>query len=54
MSDLDCPHCHATFDNLDIRLVVQGPDGTPVAIKHKKGCVDYPSDANRQDEEPTT
>ncbi|MFI0236341.1 hypothetical protein [Streptomyces sp. NPDC016845] len=41
MSDVECPHCHATFDNLDVRIVAPGPNGKPVAIKHTKGCVDY-------------
>jgi hypothetical protein len=51
MSDVDCPHCHATFDNLDVRVIVGRPDGSAVAIKHTKDCVDYPGDP---DEETTT
>lgn len=53
MSDVDCPHCHATFDNLDIRIVTSLPDGSAVAIKHTKDCVDYRPDWTRPDEEPT-
>jgi hypothetical protein len=53
MSDVDCPHCHATFDNLDVRIVTSGPDGKPVAMKHTKDCVDYPPETDRPDEEPT-
>ncbi|MFD6619959.1 hypothetical protein ACFWFB_32480 [Streptomyces albidoflavus] len=41
MSDVECPYCHATFDNLDVRIVAPGPDGRPVAIKHTKDCIDY-------------
>lgn len=52
--DIECPHCHATFDNLDVRLVVGRSDGTAVAIKHTKDCVDYPPEPGRPDEEPTT
>lgn len=53
MSDIDCPHCHATFDNLDVRMVVGRLDGTAVAIKHTKDCVDYPdAGPGRPGEEP--
>ncbi|MBC2903159.1 hypothetical protein [Streptomyces cupreus] len=53
MSDVDCPHCHATLDNLDVRIVAPGPNGTYVAIKHTKDCVDYPPEPQLPDEEPT-
>lgn len=54
MSDVDCPYCHATFDNLDVRVVTSLPDGTAVAMKHTKDCVDYPPNPVRPGEEPTT
>ena len=50
MSDIDCPHCHATLDNLDVRIVTLGLDGNAVSIKHTKDCVDYP---DGPDEEST-
>lgn len=49
--DIDCPHCHATFSNMDVRIVVSRPGGPAVAIKHTKDCVDYPEP---RDEETTT
>jgi hypothetical protein len=49
-SDTDCPHCHATFDNLDVRVIIRGPDGNYVAIKHTEDCVDYPTEAMRAGE----
>lgn len=54
MADVDCPHCHATFDNLDVRIVAPGPDGKPVAMKHTKDCVDNPPEWMPRGEEPTT
>jgi hypothetical protein len=46
--DVDCPHCHATFDTMDVRVIVGRPDGNAVAIKHAKDCVDYPGDADEE------
>jgi hypothetical protein len=53
VSDVDCPHCHATSNNLDVRIIARGPDGVPVAIKHTKDCVDYPPETPRPGEETT-
>lgn len=40
--EIDCPHCHATPATMDVRLVIGRKDGTAVAIRHTKDCVDYP------------
>jgi hypothetical protein len=52
--DIDCPHCHATSNTMDVRVIVGRPDGTVAEIKHTKDCVDYPAEAPRPGEEPTT
>ncbi|WP_372352679.1 hypothetical protein [Streptomyces sp. KL116D] len=52
MSDVECPHCRATFDNLDVRIVAPGPDGVPVAIKHTKDCLDYQPPQGESDDTP--
>jgi len=49
--NIDCPHCHATGNTMDVRVIVGRSDGTVVEIKHTKDCVDYPPE--RPDEEPT-
>ncbi|CAL9350819.1 hypothetical protein SUDANB1_00457 [Streptomyces sp. enrichment culture] len=52
--EIDCPHCHATAQTQDVRITVGRADGTTVAIRHTKDCVDYPPESVRPDEEPTT
>lgn len=51
--DIDCPHCHATPDTMDIRVIVGTTDGTVTQIRHTKECVDYET-WTRSGEEPTT
>ncbi|WAL93982.1 hypothetical protein [Streptomyces sp. Je 1-369] len=48
--EIDCPHCHATQDAQDVRIIVGRTDGTVVEIRHVEGCVDYPE---RPGETPT-
>ena len=38
---IDCPHCHATPTNCDLRLIASSPDLGVVEIFHTKDCVDY-------------
>ncbi|UOB09084.1 hypothetical protein MQE23_08465 [Streptomyces sp. HP-A2021] len=52
--EVDCPHCHATEVTQDVRVIVGRADGTTVAIRHTKDCVDYPPEPVRPDEEPGT
>lgn len=51
--DIDCPHCHATQINQDVRVIVGNADGRIVAIRHTENCVDYEPAPARPDEEPT-
>lgn len=51
--EVDCPHCHATASTQDVRIITAGRDGSTVAIRHTKDCVDYPPEPVRLDEEPT-
>lgn len=51
--EIDCPVCHATPDTMDVRIIVGRLDGTAVAIRHTKDCVDYLPPV-RPGEEPTT
>lgn len=48
--EIDCPHCHATQDTQDVRIITADWDGRIVAIRHAKDCVDY---TERPGEEPT-
>jgi hypothetical protein len=50
--DIDCPHCHATPENRDVRVIVSSADRGVVEISHTEDCVDY--EPVRPDEEPTT
>ena len=52
--EIDCPHCHATPATQDVRVIVGREDGTVAAIRHTKGCVDYPPETGRRDEETAT
>lgn len=52
--EIDCPHCHATPGSQDVRVIVGRADGTVVAIRHTKDCVDYTPPPARSGEEPTT
>ena len=52
--DIDCPHCHATWDTMDIRVIVGRPDGGVAEIKHTKDCVDYDQWQPGYGEEPST
>lgn len=47
--DIDCPHCHATPNTMDVRIIVVRADDTTVEIRHTKDCVDY--EPVRPDEE---
>lgn len=51
--EIDCPHCHATPQNQDIRVIVGRTDGTVVEIRHTENCVDYEPPPERSDEETT-
>ncbi|MFJ6085145.1 hypothetical protein ACIQI8_27425 [Streptomyces sp. NPDC092369] len=51
--DIDCPYCHATDATMDVRITVGRADGTTVAIRHTRDCVDYPEEPVRPDEKPT-
>jgi glutaredoxin len=52
--NIDCPHCHATPATMDVCITVGREDGTVVAIRHTKDCVDYPPETERPGEEPAT
>ena len=51
--DIDCPHCHATPETMDVRVIIGSADGTVTQIRHTKDCVDYGTWTKRPDEEPT-
>lgn len=51
--EIDCPHCHATPNIQDVRIIVGRLDGTAVAMRHTKDCVDYVPPV-RPGEEQTT
>lgn len=48
--EINCPHCHATPQTQDVRLIVANEDGRVVAIRHTQNCVDY---TERPGETPT-
>jgi hypothetical protein len=50
--EIDCPHCHATPSNQDIRVTIGRTDGSAVAIRHTKDCVDYPARAGEEQSGP--
>lgn len=52
--DIDCPHCHATPETMDVRVIIGSADGTVTQIRHTEDCVDYETWTDRPGEEPTT
>lgn len=34
--EIDCPHCHATPNTMDVRIIVSRADGTTAEIRHTK------------------
>lgn len=51
---VDCPHCHATPQTRDVRVITNSPGRGVVEISHTKDCVDYETWTERPGEEPTT
>lgn len=51
--DVECPHCHANADTMDVRVIVGNADGSVTQTRHTEGCVDYGGLPARPGEEPT-